>query len=460
VDGGEIKFNPALPTTVDDNLVVGPQTTEGGSANPRLFFVANGGAFRAGRMNGAGWNEANRGARSVVFCSNNECRAADSGVVCGQDNFIAAAPSRACIGGGNLNSITDGQHSVIVAGSGNNLNGTSSAIGGGETNSITGARRSAIICGFANEIDTPDMTNNSVIVCGSNNKARRGGVVGGGTQNQCFGQRSVVICGDGNQAVDPRVDGGGSVLCGNANGMFTGITGTVHCTVCAGSNNRLTNDGNSYSSILCGDANEIRGGCVECAVLNGQSNVITSCTRSIVGGGTNSSATSATGAKVFGTNASSGFDNTFVWGDGSAALSATTNRQWSQLNSGGAFYYSNANGTAGVSMAAGTSSWTSISDVNRKKDLRLLSDDEEMMDRLRRLPVYKYKMNGDKSANKISPTAQDWLRAFPAFDRGGELSIGMNDMDAVKLLAVKNLIRRVKNLKRFVRATTLHKQNA
>jgi hypothetical protein len=135
-----------------------------------------------------------------------------------------------------------------------------------------------------------------------------------------------------------------------------------------------------------------------------------------------------------------GFTGAIVFSDASStdSVEASANNQFSLRAAGGVRLYTNATKTTGVSLNAGGSSWNVISDRNRK-DGFLAVDGEDVLSRLRRVPVstWRYLGEADRSVLHMGPMAQDWQRAF-GFSRDGT-TINMSDFDGVNLAAVKAL---------------------
>ena len=142
-----------------------------------------------------------------------------------------------------------------------------------------------------------------------------------------------------------------------------------------------------------------------------------------------------------------GFTGAIVMSDQSStdSLLASANNQFSVRAAGGYRLYTNATKTTGMQMSAGGSSWTVISDRNRKQDF-LAVDGEDILARLRLLPVstWRYRDEVDRSTFHIGPMAQDWHRAF-GFTTD-DLTINTSDFDGVNLAAIQALERRTAEL--------------
>ena len=129
----------------------------------------------------------------------------------------------------------------------------------------------------------------------------------------------------------------------------------------------------------------------------------------------------------------------FVWTDRSSdtAVNPTANNQTIFRSAGGYWLYSDSSLTAGVTLAAGAGSWTTISDRNMKENFFDV-DGEDVLRRLRNVPVqtWNYKAQGG-DVRHMGPMAQDFYAAFglDQTDKG----INTVDMDGVVLAGVKAL---------------------
>jgi hypothetical protein len=140
----------------------------------------------------------------------------------------------------------------------------------------------------------------------------------------------------------------------------------------------------------------------------------------------------------------------FIYGDRSTTtvMNATADHQFSVRAAGGYRLFSSSDLTAGVRLLPGSSSWTSVSDRNRK-ELFLPVDGEEILLRLRAVPVtsWRYIAEEDRSVRHIGPMAQDWDAAFPELGGDG-LTINTGDFDGVNLAAIQALEGRTAALQR------------
>src|SRR5208337_118386 len=130
-------------------------------------------------------------------------------------------------------------------------------------------------------------------------------------------------------------------------------------------------------------------------------------------------------------------NSSFVWGDGSATTTSTANNQFMARASGGFVFYTGS-GSAGAQLAAGTTSWTALSDRNAKKNFQPV-DTVAVLDKLAAIPIqqWNYKWEKDSDVPNIGPMAQDFIHAFyPGRDDKG---ISTLEFDGVELAAIQGL---------------------
>jgi hypothetical protein len=135
-----------------------------------------------------------------------------------------------------------------------------------------------------------------------------------------------------------------------------------------------------------------------------------------------------------------GFSGAIVISDASStdSLQASASNQFSLRAAGGIRLYTNATKTTGVSIGTGGSSWSVISDRNRKENF-LRIDGEDVLSRIRALPVttWQYRDEQDRAVRHIGPMAQDWHAAF-GFSPD-DTTINMSDFDGVNLAGIQAL---------------------
>lgn len=108
----------------------------------------------------------------------------------------------------------------------------------------------------------------------------------------------------------------------------------------------------------------------------------------------------------------------------------------------GVTFYTNAERTNGVYLGAGSGSWSTLSDVNRKTDFSVVSPDA-VLERVAELPVYTWSYIGEaEGVRHVGPTAQDFRAAFGLGD--SDRSIATVDLDGINLAALKALEERMR----------------
>ena len=138
-----------------------------------------------------------------------------------------------------------------------------------------------------------------------------------------------------------------------------------------------------------------------------------------------------------------------VLGDGCAGFSSdsvypTANNQFVARGCGGIKMFTNQGLTSGVELAAGGSSWSAVSDRNRKENI-VLTDGEEVLRRLKAVPVSSWNyLTQDASIRHMGPMAQDFRAAFGLGE--SELMINSLDIDGVNMAAVQGLAARTEAL--------------
>jgi hypothetical protein len=131
-----------------------------------------------------------------------------------------------------------------------------------------------------------------------------------------------------------------------------------------------------------------------------------------------------------------------VLGDGCAGFSSdsvypTANNQFVARGCGGIKFYTTQNLSAGVEVAPGAGSWSSISDRNRKENFLALSGDDVLW-RLRAVPVTTWNYRSqERRIRHIGPMAQDLHAAFGVGE--SDLLISSVDIDGINMAGVKAL---------------------
>jgi hypothetical protein len=246
--------------------------------------------------------------------------------------------------------------------------------------------------------------------------------IGGGTSNTAGGTRATIGGGFSNVAsASESAVGGGSTNTANGSG----------CTVAGGFNNTAsvflatvggggTNIASSNGSTVAGGFNNTASG-FGSAVPGGQLNV-------------------AAGQFSFaaGRRAKANHNGAFVWGDSTDAnVSSFATNTFTARATNGFIFFTNSGLTSGAAMGAGAGAWTSLSDRNRKRDIRPI-DAQDILAKVVTLPITSWSYDSqDSSVRHIGPMAQDFNPAFGI----GEFENGITtiDADGVALAAIQGL---------------------
>jgi hypothetical protein len=399
--------------------------------------------------------------------SSNTVNSYGSSIVGGTNNLIADYSFYSCISGGSNNTIgyeypgvSTSPGSFIGGGMGNQLEGLYSVIGGGIYNSLSsqavfmgvGGMGNVIAGGYGNDMSFDDGSEYCTI--------------GGGSQNRMgpqFGDGSVIDGGEENEmtyATESAIGGGTHNLVDSFDNAVIG----------GGYSNRVGNysrlgDYGAYGSIGGGEDNfvgqfcgTISGGAknnvtpINLTAFSGQSagtigggisNLVNGLCGTIPGGACNvaSNYAFAVGQQAQATN-----QGAFVWADSQNSPFASTNDDSFNVRaSGGVRLYTTSSGSAGagVYLAAGGSSWTTVSDREAKKNIQPM-DYRDVLDKLAQVPVehWNYKWEADTDVPNIGPMAQDFKHAFyPGRDDKGITTL---EFDGVALAAIQGLNQKLK----------------
>jgi hypothetical protein len=140
-----------------------------------------------------------------------------------------------------------------------------------------------------------------------------------------------------------------------------------------------------------------------------------------------------------GNNAQANNFGAFVWSDGSGTLTqSSTNNQFVARASGGFVLYSSTS-ASGVSLAAGSGSWSSLSDRAAKEGVASVSS-QAVLDKVVALPLSTWSYKTEPGVRHVGPMAQDFYAAFRVGE--DERHIAEVDEGGVALAAIQGLNQR------------------
>ncbi len=171
-------------------------------------------------------------------------------------------------------------------------------------------------------------------------------------------------------------------------------------------------------------------------VSGGSDNTASGDHATVAGGEINLAAGAYSFAAGHGANANP--DGSFVWSDSTAGgLASTGANQFDVRASGGINMYTNSTSTTGVKVAAGSGTWSSVSDRNAKANFAA-TDGKDVLARLNAIPIqtWNYKTEAP-SIRHIGPMAQDFYGAFAVGE--DDTHITTVDSDGVALAAIQGL---------------------
>jgi hypothetical protein len=154
-----------------------------------------------------------------------------------------------------------------------------------------------------------------------------------------------------------------------------------------------------------------------------------------------------------------GKDGSMVFGDDAyfqTAYSTADNQLTMRFIGGYRLWSSYPDSVSGVYMRHGQSGWSNYCDRNRKENFKQL-DYEEMLVKIKAMPVTEWNYIGIDSLKYIGPMAQDFYKAFKL---NGVDSLGINSIciDGVNMAAIKGLIERTDELKSALEELRLQKE--
>lgn len=153
---------------------------------------------------------------------------------------------------------------------------------------------------------------------------------------------------------------------------------------------------------------------------------------------------------VFGYRAKADHAGCFVFSDasnyGNTQLYTTTSadNQFLVKASGGSYFYTDSDQLSGAYLAAGSGSWSSLSDKNSKENIEEV-DYKEVLKKVEGIDVYTWNyISQDEAIRHIGPYAQDIYSAFNFGETDKAISIV--DMDGINLASIKALLNKMEGL--------------
>ncbi len=344
----------------------------------------------------------------------------------------------ATVGGGNSNKAT--QDCATVAGGENNLADANYTTVSGGVENIASRECAAVAGGRANTASNYYATvgggrgntannNYTTIAGGRANRANTHyATVGGGYANQASGLYATVGAGQSNKATED---------CSTVAGGEGNLADANYATIAGGRANTATG---YYATVAGGRGNT--GGQNYATVGGGRGNTANGYYATVLGGRENRASGDYSLATGYGAKVDASHDGAMVFADGTALnFTSSAANEFAARCTGGARFVSAVNGsgtpTAGVGLAPGGGSWSSMSDRNAKADFEAI-DKRELLDRLANMPIttWRYKTQ-DASMRHIGPVAQDFHAAFGVGE--DDKHITMIDADGVALGAIQGL---------------------
>ena len=330
------------------------------------------------------------------------------------------------VGISNGSNVAGADQSVVVGGFSNDACGFSSSILGGQDNGIDSSSGNATISG--GEVNSQFSSQGGTIGGGALNSvtgvAFGYGTVGGGYQNTVSVDYGTIAGGDVNgiHGVYGAIGGGES----NAVSSPWGFVGGGHSNSVAG----------NYGAVTGGQGNKASG--EFSAVGGGESNQASGQYATVPGGQLNMAHGQGSFAAGMGSNATDNGD--FVWSDdpagGATPITVTGNDEFLVRSRGGVTFYSSANLASGVRLAAGSGTWSSLSDRSVKTGILPVSDDD-ILARVAMLPISEWSDTTERGVRHVGPMAQDFYAAFNVGE--DDRHITSIDEDGVALAAIKAL---------------------
>ncbi|MFN8454273.1 MAG: tail fiber domain-containing protein [Anaerolineae bacterium] len=290
----------------------------------------------------------------------------------------------------------------------------------------------------------------------SNTAGRSYATVSGGWLNTADGLFSAIGGGSQNNTGNIYATIGGG-LDNNAGGVGGTVGGgwlnganNIYSTISGGYNNKANE---VYASVGGGSYNRANG---SWAIIGGGYNNGAGGAYSVIPGGKDNL---AQGDYSFaaGYGARANGPGCFVWADATGGeLSCQDQNCFVARASGGVYFYTSSDLSAGARLPAGSGAWSTLSDGAAKANLEPV-DGQEILARLAGVPIQSWNYTTqDPSIRHIGPAAQDFQAAFGLGEDNRHISTV--DADGVALAAIQGLYELTQTQKAQIEA--LQGQNA
>lgn len=368
---------------------------------------------------------------------------------CSQLLCAAPAAAQTCSNAGGCDSAVSSDYSEVHSGRYNTISSGSafSVISGGYGNLLSSsAGYGTIVGGHSNTVSSYGRYNtvgggsHNYIFGGLGNYYGDSNTIAGGYDNRMTNTSDYAFIGAGKSN---RVNNGWSATIGGGEGN---LTADLLATIGGGYHNTASG---SESTVLGGYQNTASGNTA--TALGGSSNVASGLYAVTVGGALNTS--SAPNSFAAGRQANANQSGCFVWADAlgypmSCTMYPTGGiAPYSASNAfivravGGVELITGVNGSgtpnAGVYLYTGSSTWSLVSDRNKKHDFQPV-DARDVLRRLAAIPITTWKYDAEVSgARHMGPMAQDLFAAFGLGD--DDKHVTSIDEDGIALAAIQGL---------------------
>jgi len=428
-DGGVLATNAAVNAAVAGGALTGPGVIPASGPGRRLMWYPAKGALRAGYVDATEWDDANVGANSIALGGGTTASGTDS---------IA-------LGGGAIAS-----GAVAIAMGSSTLASGRFATAMGQGTKATGDFSTALGAVAKAQGDYSLAEGYYVNASGDYSLASGLRTDASGNTSTAMGYKSVASCQSGGEfAYRNRANVSDPAPSCNSTAFGAGSLATAYAATAMG----LNTTASGASSTAMGNYSTATG---SYSTAIGNAANASGFNSVAIGEDTTASGAASTAMGVFADTVSHA--GSFVIGDGSGSTLSTADHQFMARASGGVIFYTSSapNTTAGIQLAAGSGSWTALSDRNAK-DAVTPVDPREVLAKVASMPLatWHYKTQ-DAKYRHMGPMAQDFYTAFHL----GETDKGIDtiDADGVALAAIQGLD--AENALLRERVARLEKQNA